>query len=380
MTLVASIRFKDLFDQRHAGCNLHAFFLVLTLVLITLAQTACMKSDSPTEPVVQEGAGGPLELRGRTMGTTYSVKIAGALPDGLTQEKLQKEIDAVLVEVNRQMSTYIADSEISLLNKAPADKAVAISDWFYNVLQFSLQVARQTDGAYDPTLGPLINLWGFGPDGERKVPDDAAVAETRKYVGFAKVGIAPAKSGQKQGTVTKASQQVYVDLSSSAKGFGVDKVAEHLLDKGMNDFLVEIGGELRAGGTKFGKAWMVAIEKPVEGRRAVMEPLQLGNMSIATSGSYRNFYRSDGKRYSHTIDFRTGRPIAHNLISASVLDPECMKADAYATALMALGAEKAVEFAKKQGLAVYLIYKKDDAAGPKVFKSAKFLELQSGAQ
>jgi len=295
------------------------------------------------------------KISGKTMGTTYSVKIAEKKK--LDLESLKLEIDKILVEVNRQMSTYQKDSEISKLNKAPMNINVEISAWFKEVLVYSLNLAEQTDGAYDPTLGPLVNLWGFGPSATRKVPNEAQVAKAKSNSGYDKLTLSRALG---KDVVIKKRDGVYVDLSSSAKGFGVDKIAEFLISKGHQNHLVEIGGELRAGGKKFDKDWVVGIEKPAEGKQGVQFAFPLKNMSIATSGDYRNFFKEKGRKYSHTIDKETGKPVVHKLLSVTVLEETCMAADALATALTALGPDKAQNYAYENNLAAYLIYEDSD--------------------
>lgn len=300
-----------------------------------------------------------VEITGRTMGTTYSVKIADPVEN---TKSLQGEIDKVLEEVNRQMSTYRKDSEISRVNQSPGDQHIKISPWFYKVLDFSIDLARKTEGAYDPTVGPLVNLWGFGPDGERKVPSEGDIKEAKALVGYEKITLYPGETA-----LSKAKDLLYIDLSSSAKGFGVDAVSEKLLDLGFQNHLIEIGGELRARGEKKGQAWKVAIEKPQENGRALQKILVLEDKSIATSGDYRNFFKEGGKRYSHTMDKNTGKPVKTDLLSVSVLASDCMTADAWATALMALGFEKARDKIDQYKLETILVYESQGKA--QVFES-----------
>lgn len=302
------------------------------------------------------------------MGTTYSIKIASASVDTFL---IKKQVESSLKEVNRQMSTYIPSSEISKLNNAEKLEPVEVSKWFYKVLTYSLSVAEKTGGSYDPTLGTLINLWGFGPSGIRKVPEKEKIEEALAVVGFDKLSLIQLKG---KNIVKKSLDEVYVDLSSSAKGFGVDVLSELLQKEGVSNYLVEIGGELKASGDKFGKPWKVAVEKPSSKGRSLQRILHLQDMAIATSGDYRNFFNAGNKKYSHTLDVKTGEPVQHKLVSVSVLDKDCMKADAWATALMSQGPEKAISTAKKENLAAYLIF--EDAKNDlKVFESTAFLSL-----
>lgn len=354
-----------------------------------------------------------IQLTGKTMGTSYSVKIFSETK--VDEKKLHAEIEDVLKEVNRQMSTYIDGSEIDTLNKKYELQKMAggvigheISPWFAEVLKFSLDLAEKTNGVFDPTLGPLVNLWGFGPDGVRKVPEASEIEKTKTFVGYNKVqlvlkdGIDSSEAASlnlnsnsnsnsdsdtipnsksnsnsnrdRSWIVTKTDPRVYIDLSATAKGFGVDKVSDHLLAKGLRNHLVDIGGELKAMGTKSPKNsekpdpeifWRVAIEYPEQEQHGVVLTLPLQNKSIATSGSYRNFFAESGKNYSHTINHKTGRPIEHNLISVTIVSPSCMVADGLATALHALGPEAGWDYALKNNIAAYFITVVPKAASEK---------------
>lgn len=291
-----------------------------------------------------------LQWQGKTMGTTYTVKVFHT--GTVDQEKIQKQIDEALVQVNHEMSTYMQDSEISKVNREKKKGLYPLSPWFGEVLDFSLKLADKTEGAFDPTIGPLVNLWGFGPKGERKVPKAETIKKIKRGVGFNKLAL-----NQKDGVweLTKKHSEVYIDLSASAKGFGVDKVSELLARQGLVNHLVEIGGEIRVMGKKGKLHWVVAIEMPDETKRAVQKVLKLKDLSLATSGNYRNFFKESGKRYGHTIDQKTGKPVRHNLLSVSILSKTCMEADALATALMAMGPERAKKFAQEQDIAAYFI-------------------------
>lgn len=274
------------------------------------------------------------------------------------------------------MSTYIEDSDISKLNNLDANEPFSLDPWFYEVLSFSIDVAKMTKGSYDPTVGPLVNLWGFGPTERKTLPSDEDVYRVKGVVGFDKLSFEKEKSGG--WLVKKLEPKLYVDLSSSAKGYAVDKLSELLLKEGLENFLVEVGGEIKAGGKKFGKDWVVAIEKPDPEQRAVYRAFPLKDMSIATSGSYRNFFKAGSKTYSHTIDAATGKPVEHRMVSVTVLNKSCMKADAFATALMVLGPKRAKALAEEQNLAVYFIYK-DDSEVSKTDETPKFATYMSKA-
>ena len=287
------------------------------------------------------------------MGTTYSVGVYGEGADRI--KALKPEIDKILREVNRQMSTYIPDSEIVLLNQHQSSSPFKISRDFLKVLEYSLSLGKKTSGAYDVTVGPLVELWGFGAKGRRdQAPSEKEIAATRDLVGGSKVSIQP------DGSVVKLMPRVQVDLSSSAKGFGVDKISDFLKRRAFKAYLVEIGGEIRAVGDKGKKGpWRVAVEKP-EIQGGIQKVFALREMSMATSGDYRNFFRDKGKRYSHTLDPRTAKPVEHGLASVTVLAPECMRADAIATALMVMGEAEGRAWANKNDIKAYFLFRKDD--------------------
>lgn len=300
---------------------------------------------------------GPPEvmLTGLTMGTTYTIKIAGPGVEERASATAQA-VDALLQQVNNIFSTYIEDSELSRFNKSDGSVPFPLSNGLRRVIEISLEVSRQTGGAFDITVGPLVNAWGFGPDTPAKLPTDAEIAALRERIGYEKLTL-------ENGTLRKARPDVYCDLSAVAKGYGVDCVARKLDELGIANYMVEIGGEVRTRGThQAGTPWKIAIEKPVTGQRVVEHIVPLSNLSMATSGDYRNFFDMDGRRYSHTINPSTGRPIEHRLASVSVLHPECAWADAYATALNVLGPEEGYALAERLGLQALFIVRNDDGA------------------
>lgn len=304
-------------------------------------------------------------LQGKTMGTTYSVKLYVA-PDSLRGLDLYRDVDAVLESVNQAMSTYREDSELSQLNRAPANVPFTLSSDTYKVLAESIRIGEQSGGVLDITVGPLVNLWGFGPDKRvTHTPSEEALTNARNHVGLDKLQL-----GQQQ--VTKLAEGMYIDLSTTAKGYGVDKVADYLEAHGIRDYMVEVGGEMRISGSKLaGQPWRIAVEKPVVEERAVQIILNPGTNAVATSGDYRNYFEENGQRYSHLIDPTTGKPIQHRLVSATVIHPACVTADGLATTLNVMGPEKAKAFAEQHKLAVYLIEKTD--AGFEAWASPAFL-------
>lgn len=296
-----------------------------------------------------------MEFSGRTMGTLYSVKLVD-LPEGVKPETVSDAIRWQLDNVNSKMSTYQQDSELSQLNQAPLQKPFAVSEDTFEVLVKSLEIWRLSEGAFDITVGPLVNLWGFGPEQRpQMVPEQKDMTAAWSRVGSDGLVLHP------DALRVEKRKNLYLDLSAIAKGYAVDRVAQALEDLGIRRYLVEVGGEIRAGNGKARNVpWQVAVEEPVVELRQIHKVLGLANVSMATSGDYRNYYELDGKRYSHTIDPRNGRPIQHNMVSVSVVMPQCAMADAWATALMVLGPEQGMALAEANHLPVYMIVKTGD--------------------
>lgn len=305
-----------------------------------------------------------IALSGNTMGTTYHIKIMPG-KKAIDAKALQVRIDKALEEVNDQMSTYRPDSELSRFNQMSSHDTMNVSPDTVKVINEAIKLYKITDGALDITVGPLVNLWGFGPD-KRPVtePTQAEIDKQKARTGIQYIQVDGTRLG-------KTHDDLYVDLSSIAKGFGVDKVAALLDEYQPQGYLVEVGGEIRLKGTKGDhQAWRIAVEQPSEEGVAVQQVISPGNMSMATSGDYRNYYEEDGQQFSHLIDPRTGYPIKHRLASVTVLNKDCMVADGYATAMMVLGTQASLALAKRENLAIMLIEKRDD--GFKVFYSDAF--------
>ncbi|MFA9487384.1 MULTISPECIES: FAD:protein FMN transferase [unclassified Mannheimia] len=304
-----------------------------------------------------------ITLQGKTMGTTYTVKYIdnGEVKNLSNPEKIKSELDRLLVDVNNQMSTYQQDSEISRFNQLKeTNQAVEISQDFAKVVEEAIRLNKITEGALDVTVGPVVNLWGFGPDKRlNKVPSDEQIKERSSYVGIDKIILRT----EGKPILTKSVPNLYLDLSSIAKGFGVDKLAEHLEKLGVSNYLVEIGGELRGKGKNLqGLGWRIAIEQPImEQAQSVQITVPLHNLGMATSGNYRNYFEDEnGNRLSHIIDPQKLSPVSHNLASITVLAPTTMTADGLSTGLFVLGAEKALALAEREKLAIFLIVKNGD--------------------
>jgi len=290
-------------------------------------------------------------LQGKTMGTTYNIKVIG---ENLDVEKLQQGIDQELKQLNQEMSTYISDSELSQFNQSTSLESTKVSKGLARVIKEAIRLGELSNGALDVTVGPLVNLWGFGPEYRPEtVPSDDLLAATKARVGLDKLTFENGKLG-------KAIPNLYVDLSTIAKGYGVDLVAEFLEANGINNYLVEIGGEMRLKGFKHtGELWHVAIEKPLSTERSVHQLIIPKDNAVATSGDYRIYFEADGQRFSHIIDPETGKPINHKLVSVTVIHPSSMTADGLSTAMMVMGEDRALAFAEEHDLAVYIIAKTD---------------------
>lgn len=296
------------------------------------------------------------KFSGGTMGTEYHVTVAG-LTAPEQAEAAQKAVEAALESVNAKMSTYLPDSELSRFNRHDSTEPFPVSPETAEVFRIALEVAALSGGAFDPTVGPLVNAWGFGPDNPAAPPSEAETAALQGRVGWQKVSVGA------DNTLCKTRGDVYCDLSAVAKGYAVDRAAAALEALGLTRHMVEVGGEVRARGTNpGGRPWRIGVERPRPDGRAVQEVVALRDAALATSGDYRNFHEVDGVRVSHTMDPRAGRPVTHSLASASVLHEYCAWADAFATALMVLGPEEGLAFAEKNGLAVSLMIREPDGA------------------
>ena len=296
-----------------------------------------------------------IAISGPTMGTTFQVTIARG-EAAADARVLEREIAARLEEVNRQMSTYRDDSEISRFNRSRSTDWIRVSPDFAHVLRVAQKISAWSEGAFDVTIGPLVNLWGFGPNAiPNRVPPPDSIAARKARVGYEKIRVDRSASA-----IKKETAGVFCDLSAIAKGFGVDRVATYLDSLGIDRYFIEIGGELRTKGrNRLGRRWRVGIASPAE-PGALQKVLALDDMAMATSGDYHNYFERDGVRYSHTIDPRTGHPIAHGLASVSVVHQSCLYADGLATAINVMGPEKGFAFAEARGLAAFLIVRQGD--------------------
>lgn len=303
-----------------------------------------------------------VELAGRTMGTTYSVKVFDP-PDvaELEESAVRLEVDATLRRVNDQMSTYLKSSEISRFNESESTDWFDVSPELATVVDFAQRVSMTTEGAFDVTVGPLVNAWSFGPEKRTQtIPNAEALQKLKESVGYQNLSVRidpPA--------LRKTIPELQIDLSAIAKGHGVDRVVELLNGLGAENVFVEIGGEVRTSGDKNGQWWKVGIQLPdgALNQPMIAHSLNTGvgdDSSMATSGDYRNFFEVDGVSYSHTIDPRTAKPIEHGTASVSVVCDSCMKADAWATAINVLGPVDGLQVAASEDLSVLMVSREDD--------------------
>jgi len=301
-----------------------------------------------------------IELSGFTMGTAYNIKIVPEKDRVLSKKLIKQNIDSVLISVNYQMSTYLFDSEITQFNNHESTTPFTVSNDFSLVVERALHWSKLTDGAFDITIVPLLYLWGFGPGQTSELgdifPEEHAVKKRRTHVGYEKLTT-------NKYYLQKKDPFIKIDLNAIAKGFGVDAVYSFLEYIGMNNIMVEIGGEVRTKGeNRKNEPWMIAVETPdleSAGSKTISWALPLESKAMATSGDYRNYYEIDGIRYSHEIDPRTGYPAQTGVASATVVATNCMDADALATALMIMDPESGLQFIEKlDGVEAFLILRK----------------------
>ena len=337
--------------------NRHALFLPLlsSIVAIGCSDDSALSS---------------YDLRGNTMGTTFNVTLV-APPAQADLNQLEAGIQDKLEHIENIASTYRADSELSRFNANPSTEWVSVSPEFCDMIAAAQDVSDTTGGAFDITVGPLVNLWGFGPpQSEPELPTDEEVAAAQLKVGNVKL-----QSNCEQSMLRKTIAEVYVDLSGWAKGYAVDEIAELLDSSQVTNYLVEIGGELRVSGHNAEqRKFAIAIERPLQNNEMDYSIVRLSNVAVATSGDYRNFYEHDGQRYSHTVDPRTGRPVTHDLTGVTVVTSSTAYADAMATALLVLGPEDGRALAEQLDLASYFLVRTEH--GIEEISTSQFAQLR----
>ena len=302
------------------------------------------------------------------MGTQYRIIVRLKDDELIEADNIEKELIDAMQSVNNSMSTYIPESELNKLNNASTGKPIELSSQLHDVIQESQAISKLSEGAFDITLGKVVNLWGFGKNGKiNKAPTEQVLTQMIQSVGYQKIELRDSK-------LTKTVANISLDLSAIAKGYAVDKVAERLDDLAIENYLIDIGGELKASGfAQFEQVWKVGIEKP-HALGGIQQIIALHDKSIATSGDYRNFHVIEGTQYSHTIDVKTLKPVFHRLALVSVIDERASRADALATAVMALGDERGWNFAQKHDLTVYMVVREEGENNYRVQMTESFKE------
>ncbi|WP_166359367.1 FAD:protein FMN transferase [Pseudomonas akapageensis] len=300
-----------------------------------------------------DGADSLERVSGPTMGSSYTVQYVRS-PGSPGPEQVKGEVEAVLAGIDQMFSTYRSDSDIERFNALPANSCQVMPVPLLQLVRVGEQFSEQSQGAYDLTVEPLLDLWGFGPQArEEKVPDAQALASTRQRVGYRHLRI--------QGDSLCKDARVEVDFNSIAAGYAVDQVVDRLQLLGVTSFLVEVTGELRATGRKpDGSHWRVALEVPRDDREEAQQVISVDGYGVSTSGDYRNYFERDGKRYSHTLDARTGAPVEHTLAAVTVLDPSALMADGWSTFLMILGPQEGWDFALQHEIAALFVMHADN--------------------
>ncbi|MCU1759971.1 FAD:protein FMN transferase [Pseudomonas sp. 14P_8.1_Bac3] len=293
-----------------------------------------------------EGFGGP------TMGSTYSIKYLRH-PGLPAPADVRVEVEKILAEVDRQMSTYRSDSDIERFNDLPANRCQTMPAPVLELVRFGEQLSEQSEGSYDLTVEPLLNLWGFGPQArEEKVPTDQALAEARQRVGYQHLRI--------EGDQLCKDAAVEVDFNSIAAGYAVDRIAARLEAMGIHNYLAEATGELKAAGRKLdGSPWHIALEEPRDDQQVAQRIIAVDGFGVSTSGDYRNYFEQGGRRYSHTFDARSGAPVSHALASVTVIHPSALMADGLSTLLLILGPERGWDYAETHNIGAFFVIRAD---------------------
>lgn len=326
-------------------------FLRLSLLGVCALIASCDAPEPPQQPASST------VLEGKTMGTSWRVSLV-ALDDS-RRLSLQQKIQARLDADDQRLSTWKPDSALMRFNQSRTTAPWPVSEGMADIVSLALRIGDKTGGAMDITVGPLVNLWGFGPDKQPvKMPSQQQIDAARARTGLQYLTVINTVSRQ---YLQKSLPDLFVDLSTLGEGYAADHLAHLMEQEGLSRYLVSVGGALVSRGMNAsGNPWRVAIQKPTDRENAVQAIVDINGHGISTSGSYRNYYKLDGKRISHVIDPQTGRPITHTLVSVTVIATTALEADGWDTGLMVLGREKAQQVAREQGLAVYMISKEGD--------------------
>lgn len=342
-------------------------FILPGLFVLALFVTLWARRPAPVKAAPQ------WEFSGQIFGTSYHLKV---IPTNNSDDRAAVEaaVKAELARVNACLSTWLQDSELSKLNRNTKTSAVPISPMLAEVLLESARVHKLSGGAFDITIKPLVELWGFGNEEVVKAPTPESLAEAR-----ASIGASALKLDVKKQRLIRGRAGLKIDVSAIGKGYGVDRVGKTLEDLSYTRYLVEIGGEVRARGrNRHGQSWTVGVEKPDGGPQEVAEVVPLPDLSIATSGNYRNFRTLAGKTVTHIIDARSGQAVSHQLGSVSVLDPSCMRADALATALYVLGEEDGFALAEREAIPALFLTPRIAGKPPRRRATSAFKQVLKG--
>lgn len=337
--------------HRFQALRVSLFGLPLILVALLL-MAACSEKDRPLES--------PVTLQGDIFGTYYQVTVADPLTQGQAMA-LEKGFVAELDAIDASMSTWKEDSELSQFNRSAIGEWQGLSAPLMDVMDISQRVFDASEGAFDVTIGGLVNLWSFGPEARPKeVPTQAMIDERLTTVGMQHLEL------DSEGLRARRLQDVQVDLSGVAKGYATDQVAHYLAEQGYENYLVNLGGEIEVRGYRDADSarWRIGIEVPADGQPTAEQILPLDDISVATSGDYRNYFEQDDQRYSHTIDPRDGRPINHRMASVTIVHDSNAEADAWATAMSVLGEREGLRVALGEGIPVLMLVREDDRWQP----------------
>lgn len=337
---------------------------IFILLVIFLTFSACDSNSHSTESFNNNKS----SLRGKTMGTRYNIIIIHPKDVKLNKESLKAKIDSMLIDLNQQISTYIDYSQISQFNQANITSWIKVDKNFYSIAESAQHISKLSNGSFDTTIFPLIDLWGFGAKKRKELPNKEQIELAISDSGYQKLQL-----NHKNHSIKKLHPNLRIDYSAIAKGFAVDIISDYLKAQNLNNHLVEIGGELKASGfNQADQKWRIAIEQPDLSVSATQNGLEISNRAVATSGDYRNYFVEKGIRRSHIIDPKTGYPINHNLASVTVIHESAMLADGYATAILVLGEVFGKEFAKENKIDVLMVIRKDEKfefwSSPGLFK------------
>lgn len=337
-------------------------------MLRNLLQGACLVSTLVLALSGCDSNPGRVEvLSGPTMGSTYTIKYVfnASTP---AADAVGVEVQSILDGVDRQMSTYRLDSDIARFNQSPANSCMQMPQPVLDLAQYGYELSRSSDGAFDLTLAPLLNLWGFGPQARAKhVPSAADIAKAKEQIGYQHVRVV--------GDQLCKDADVQVEFNSIAAGYTVDRISERFAQLNIDSYMIEVTGELIAKGHKpDGSPWRIALEQPLgDGQRVIQRVLEIDGYGVNTSGDYRNYFEENGVRFSHTIDPQVGAPISHRLASVTVVDPSALHADGLGTVLLVLGPERGLAFAEERKIAAFFVMR--DSEGFTTQVSSEFSRM-----